>query len=210
MRTELITQGMLGKVTSFPYSCINGVCRGPCGNNSTNCTAPYSPTAFSVTLSWKENRLLWFRQMWFIHFSEAYCTKKKKKSVASQGNGGYLCRSQRKGYGCILKGVKLMETLLFSIIKYMYGGRLPVVSGAFPQVITAHQRRRACSTLMGFCHTIIFLPSHLPCVFHRGLQRLGHSRCPAHRQQNFPIMLILQVIVNAQAVLEHSCPQDLL
>lgn len=27
----------------------------------------------------------------------------KRGSLASYGNGGYMCRNQRKGYGCILK-----------------------------------------------------------------------------------------------------------
>lgn len=36
------------------------------------------------------------------------------------------------------------------------------------------------------------------------------SRCPAQRKRNFPIMLILQVIVNAQTVLQYGCPEDTL
>lgn len=73
----------------------------------------------------------------------------KKGSLASYGNGGYLCRCQRKGYGCILK---VNETLLFFILKYIYGLKLAVVAGAFPEVITVHQRRRLRTTL------IVFLP----------------------------------------------------
>lgn len=53
-RIELVAHCMCGKFTPFNYSCINGMRRGPCGNNSTNYTAPFSPAAFSVMLNWKE------------------------------------------------------------------------------------------------------------------------------------------------------------
>lgn len=50
--------------------------REPCGNNSTNCTAPFSPAAFSVVLSWEENTLLCFRQLWLTH-----CTERGKSCI---------------------------------------------------------------------------------------------------------------------------------
>lgn len=198
---------MLGKFTSFPYSCINAVCRGPCGNNSTNCTAPFSPTAFAVVLSWNENSLLWFRQLWFIHFSEAYCTKKREVLHLMEIMG--TCVGVReKVMDVFYKWVKLVETLLFFILKYMYGLRLPVVAGAFPEVITVYQRRRTCTTL------ILFLPYYCFPTMSSSLYFVcrgwATSRCPAHRMQYFPIMLILQIMVNAQSVLQHSCPQDTL
>lgn len=140
---ELITYGMLGKFTSFPYSCINGVCRWPCGNNSTNCTAPFSPTASCSA------------GMRTVCCGSGNCDlstslkhiAQKKRSLASYGNCEYLCRCQRKGYGCILE---VNETLFFFILKYIYGLKLPVVAGAFPELITVHPRRRTRTTLVGF------------------------------------------------------------
>lgn len=82
-----------------------------------------------------------------------------------------------------------METLLFFIIKYMYGLKLPGVAGAFPEVITIHQRRRTPITLIFkifFCQTLIFLPCNLLCIFHRGVQRLGHFQMPSTEEAEFP------------------------
>lgn len=94
-----------------------------------------------------------------------------------------------------------MEALSFFCINYIYGLKLPAGAGAFPEVITVQQRRRTSVTLTGFfCHTIILLLCQLLCIFHKGVQRLDHFLCPAQGMQNFPMMLILQMLINAQSV----------
>lgn len=78
-----------------------------------------------------------------------------------------------------------MEALSFFCITYMYGLKLPVGAGTFPEVITV-QQRSGTSILLFLCHAIILLPCQLPCIFHRRVPRLDHFQMPSTGDAEFP------------------------
>lgn len=98
-----------------------------------------------------------------------------------------------------------MEILLFSIIRYMYDLRLPVVAGAFLEVITIHQRRRTCTILMVFLPYYYFPAISSSMCFPQRFVEVGPFQMPSTQGAEFPY--------NADFA-DHckcsNCPQDTL
>lgn len=202
---ELITRCACGKFTPFNYSCVKGE-GGREGRETTQTTVlHFHPLHFQ--LCWTGKRILRCDSN-NCDVSTALKHVAQKERLASYVKGGYVCKSQKKVCGYILK-VKLMEALSFFCISYMCGLRLLVGAVAFPEVVTVQQRRRT-SIMLVFCHAIILLLCRLLCIFHGGVQRLDHFQMPSTGVAEFPCNDDFADDCKCSNCLQHNCPEDAL
>jgi len=102
--------------------------------------------------------------------------------------------------------VKLVEALSFFCVDYKHGLKLPVGAGAFPEVVTARQRRTSVMLavfLLRYYFATMSASAYLP-------QRWDHFQMPSTGDAEFPYNVDFADGHKCSDCVQHSCPEDTL